>query len=102
MSPLSSGSKAEQELRLSPAFTPVSYFPHSSILKREAISSSETSLDFQPTTRGNNSRDRALQNVEVQNISDVTTFQDPALTVIMLFLPHKFDGRVLTFLITIS
>jgi hypothetical protein len=63
------------ELRLSPDFTLVSCSAYSSILKMEAICSSETSIAFQRTTRRHIPEDDSLHDHRCENLkSDMFYF----------------------------
>jgi hypothetical protein len=63
----------QYSLRLPPAFTLVSCFAYYSTLKMDATCSSETSVDFQQTTRCYIPEDRTLHNHCCENLKSYST-----------------------------
>jgi hypothetical protein len=76
ISPPSSETTVKAELCLSPAFTLVSCSAYSSILKMEAISSTEMSVDFQRTARRYIPEDSTLRNKRCENLKPYRILPD--------------------------
>jgi hypothetical protein len=83
-----SGSKNKQaELCLPPAYTLVSCSAYFSTMKMEAICSSETSVDFQRTTRRHTPEDSTLHYHRCENLKSYKLY-------IHVFMGHRYDYNV--------